>query len=165
MNNLEDILKYAMSMEMRAKEFYEFYKNKVKNANIKIMFEGLAAMEDQHYEILEKQLKNLQENNAVGPLNLDVNTGSDIIDEKAADLKDLSEDFDVSELPILRMAYAMENDFAIYYQNAAKEVEDKNAKELLETLAKWEIKHRDDFAQEVEQALQSSWFNQGFAPF
>lgn len=165
MNRLEDILKYAMSMELRAKEFYTFYKDKVNNKSIKLMFEGLSAMEDEHYEILNSQLKNYQESKTIAPLNLDVAKGSDIVDSKASELANLSEDFDVSELPILRMAYAMENDFAVYYQNAAEEVEDPAAKELLETLAKWEIKHRDDFAREVEQALQSSWFSQGFSPF
>ncbi|MDO4712055.1 MAG: ferritin family protein [Peptostreptococcaceae bacterium] len=165
MNRLEDILKYAMAMELRAKEFYTFYKDKVQNKSIKLMFEGLSAMEDEHYEILNDQLKNLQNNKQIAPLDLDVNAGNDIVDSKASELAGLSEDFDVSELPILRMAYAMENDFAVYYQNAAKEVEDPAAKELLETLAKWEIKHRDDFAREVDQALQNSWFSQGFAPF
>lgn len=152
-------------MELRAKEFYTFYKDKVQNKHIKLMFEGLSAMEDEHYEILHDQLKNYRESKTIAPLKLDIAQGSDIVDSKAAELESLSEDFDVSELPILRMAYAMENDFAVYYENAAKEVEDPAAKELLEALAKWEIKHRDDFAREVEQALKSSWFSQGFAPF
>lgn len=165
MNRLEDILKYAMSMELRAKEFYTFYKDKVNNRGIKKMFESLSAMEDEHYTILNDQLKNYQQNNELIKMDLDASKGNEIIDSKSEDLKNLSEDFDVSELPILRMAYSMENDFAVYYEKAAKEVENPEAKQLLETLAAWEIKHRDDFAREVNQALQNSWFSQGFSPF
>lgn len=165
MKNLQDILKYAMDMELRAKEFYSFYKDKVNNKSIKLMFESLVDMEDQHYNILKQQLDRLEKNSEIQKLDLTHSEGDNIINERAAELKDLDEDFDVSELPILRMAYAMESDFATYYQNAAEKVEEENAKELLLTLAKWEIKHRDDFAQAVEIALQNTWFSQGFAPF
>ena len=165
MRNLEDILKYAMSMELRAKEFYTFYKDKVNNKSIKLMFESLSEMEDEHYNILKSQLENLQKNEQIEKLNMSEAEGIHIIGQKAAELHGIGEDFDTSELPILRMAYAMENDFATYYQNAAANVEDPNAKELLETLAKWEIEHRDDFAKSVEIALQNTWFSQGFAPF
>ena len=165
MNRLEDILHYAMSMELRAKEFYTFYKDRVSNKSMKLIFEGLSAMEDEHYEILRKQLESYQQGKKLIKMDLDASKGSDIIDSKAVELAHLNEDFDVSELPILRMAYSMENDFAVYYEKAAKEVEDPDAKELLETLAAWEIQHRDDFAREVDQALKSTWFSQGFAPF
>lgn len=165
MKNLQDILKYAMDMELRAKEFYSFYKDKVNNKSIKLMFESLVDMEDQHYNILKQQLDHLEKNSEIQKLDLTHSEGDNIINERAAELKDLDEDFDVSELPILRMAYAMESDFATYYQNAAEKVEEENAKELLLTLSKWEIKHRDDFAQAVEIALQNTWFSQGFAPF
>lgn len=165
MKNLQDILKYAMGMELRAKEFYTFYKDKLSNKSLKLMFESLADMEDEHYNILKTQLENLEKDAKVEKLDLSQAEGVRIIDEKAEELKNLSEDFDVSELPILRMAYSMENDFATYYQKAAAETEDPNAKELLETLAKWEINHRDDFAKAVEIALQNTWFSQGFAPF
>ena len=165
MKNLQDILQYAMDMELRAKEFYSFYKDKVNNKSIKLMFESLVDMEDQHYNILKQQLDRLEKNYEIQKLDLTHSEGDNIINERAAELKDLNEDFDVSELPILRMAYAMESDFATYYQNAAEKVEEENAKELLLTLAKWEIKHRDDFAQAVEIALQNTWFSQGFAPF
>ena len=165
MKNLEDILSYAMSMELRAKEFYTFYKDKVNNKSIQLMFESLADMEDEHYNILKRQLENLQKNAQVEKLDLSEAEGIRIIDQKAAELSGLGEDFDTSEFPILRMAYSMENDFATYYQNAAANTEEPNAKELLQTLAKWEINHRDDFAKSVQIALENTWFNQGFAPF
>lgn len=165
MKQLQDILKYAMDMELRAKEFYTFYKDRVKNKSIQMMFESLAEMEDQHYNILKTQLENLQNKEQVEKLDLSQAEGIRIIDEKAEELRNIGEDFDTSELPILRMAYAMENDFATFYQNAAERVEEPNAKELLETLAQWEIHHRDDFAKSVELALQNTWFSQGFAPF
>lgn len=165
MNNLSDILKYGMDMERCAKEFYSFYKNKISNESIRMMFESLADMEDEHYNILKTQLDRLEANDPVEALDLSESEGARIILDKAEELKNIGADFDTAELPILRMAYSMENDFATFYQKAADEVDEPNAKALLETLARWEITHRDDFAKSIEIALQQSWFGQGFAPF
>ena len=92
MKNLQDILKYAMDMELRAKEFYSFYKDKVNNKSIKLMFESLVDMEDQHYNILKQQLDHLEKNSEIQKLDLTRSEGDNIINERAAELKDLDED-------------------------------------------------------------------------
>lgn len=165
MKNSTDILRYAMDMEKRAKEFYTFYKDQVKNRSIKELFEGLAAMEDEHYDILAKQLQSLEKDNTFQEFDLPVNEGANLIEkvEKAVENMDL--EYDLSDLPVLRMAFNMENDFALFYENALTRATDENAKKLLSTLAKWEREHRDAFQREVEMAKEKSWFGQGFAPF
>lgn len=165
MKNSQEILKYAMDMEKRAKEFYSFYKDQVKNPSIKELFEGLAAMEDEHYDILEKQLHSLQTHNSFEKISLPSNDGAEILKkvEKAVENMDL--EYDLSDLPVLRMAFNMENDFAIFYENALSQATDDVARELLSTLAKWEREHRDAFQKEVELAKQNSWFGQSFSPF
>jgi Rubrerythrin. len=60
MKNATEILKYAMNMERKAQEFYNFYKDKVSSKKIKELFEGLASMEEEHYSILERQLDSLR---------------------------------------------------------------------------------------------------------
>lgn len=165
MNNAKDIIKYAMDMEKRAQEFYEFYKDKVTSRKIKELFEGLAEMEVEHYAILEKQLKSLEDTNSFEEFALEVSEGEDIIKSKTKDMEHVDLEYDLSDLPILRMAYAMENDFAIFYEKALEKATDPIAKDLLGTLAKWEREHRDSFQNEVELATQNSWFAQGFYPF
>lgn len=165
MNNSADILKYAMEMEKRAKEFYDFYKDKVKNYKIKQLFSGLSDMEDEHYNILKKQLDSVEKNNTFEPLDLELSSGESIITSKEKDMEHVDMDYDLSDLPILRMAYAMENDFAVFYEKAVDQVDDENAKNLLRVLAKWENEHRKAFEDEVAQATQNSWFGQSFYPF
>lgn len=165
MNNAQDIIRYAMGMEQRAQEFYEFYKDKVTSRKIKELFEGLAEMEHEHYAILERQLKSLEANNTFEEFSLEISEGEDIIQSKTKDMEHVDLEYDLSDLPILRMAYAMENDFAIFYEKALEKATDPIAKNLLETLAKWEREHRDSFQSEVELATQNSWFSQGFYPF
>jgi rubrerythrin len=46
----------------------------------------------------------------------------------------------VSDLPVLRMAYLIERDFAEFYTQAAQQAEGE-AKNMLEFLAKWESRH------------------------
>ncbi len=162
----EEILKYAMNMEKTAEEFYKTYMSKVKAESNKEIFTQLAEMEDDHYEILEKELKKIQDGKEFDDFeSLDLKDGEDIFKINERDIKDMNFDSTVEDLPILRMAYAMENDFATFYEKAAENVEDPNAKKLLEVLAKWEIQHRDSFDQEIKLATENSWFTNSFAPF
>ena len=165
MKNATEILKYAMNMERKAQEFYNFYKDKVSSKKIKELFEGLASMEEEHYSILERQLDSLEKNNSFTEINLKEADGESIIQNKTKDLEHVDFEYDLSDLPILRMAYAMENDFATFYEKALEQTEDEQAKYLLSTLAKWEREHRDSFEEEVKNAMQSTWFSQSFYPF
>ena len=165
MKNASDILKYAMNMEKRAQEFYTFYKDKVVSQKIKELFEGLSSMEEEHYSILKKQLDSLEKNNTFDEFVLTETDGQNIILNKTKDLENVNLEYDLSDLPILRMAYSMENDFAMFYEKAIEQVDDRQAKELLKTLAKWEKEHRDSFEAEVKNAFHSSWFAQSFSPF
>lgn len=165
-NNYIEILKYAMNMEKKAQEFYTTYMDKVQKESNKAIFKELATMEDEHYEILEKQLKKVEADGVFAKVEgFDLSGGEDIFKTNERDLKYVDFSKAVEDLPILRMAYAMESDFADFYAKAAEKAEDPNAKELLLTLAKWEIVHRDSFDAEIRLATEHSWFGNGFAPF
>src|SRR3712207_1314183 len=162
----EEILKYAMNMEKTAEEFYKTYMTKVKSDENKEIFTQLAEMEDEHYEILEKELKKIQAGENFDSFDgVELKGGEDIFKTNERDIKGMNFESAVADLPILRMAYAMENDFAVFYEKAAQNVEDPNAKKLLEILAQWEIKHRDSFDKEIQLATENSWFTNSFAPF
>ena len=86
MKNATEILKYAMNMERKAQEFYNFYKDKVSSKKIKELFEGLASMEEEHYSILERQLDSLEKNNSFTEINLNEADGESIIQNKTKDM-------------------------------------------------------------------------------
>ncbi len=165
-DNYVEILKYAMNMERKAGEFYTMYKDKVQEESNKAIFKELAEMEDDHYVILEKQLKSYEANGKFTEFEAaEIEGGEDIFKINERDIKSMDFSKIVEDLPILRMAYAMESDFAGFYAEAAKRAEDPNAKKLLKALEKWEIAHRDSYDAEIKLATEHSWFSNAFAPF
>ena len=57
------------------------------------------------------------------------------------------------DLPILRMAYLIEHDFAEFYEKAAAQAEG-TAKKVLTMLANWERGHEELFKQLHDKAFQ-----------
>ncbi|MFZ5990024.1 MAG: ferritin family protein [Bacillota bacterium] len=160
MDKIKNILKFAMRMEKDAEDFYTYYMDKVKSNAIKTLFKDLSEMEKSHYNILKTKYEQLEYQDppitiswvvdnsftAVDPSILSSN--ADVINE---------EDNEVSDLAIIRMAYLMENDFALFYKNAANEAEDTGAREFLEGLAQWEEGHRTMFFSKYEGLLKKHW--------
>jgi rubrerythrin len=66
----------------------------------------------------------------------------------------------VADLPVLRMAFLIERDFAEFYEMAAKQAEG-NAKEVLTMLATWERGHERLFKiyhdKAFEEYAQMPW--------
>jgi len=168
MNSPKEIIAFAMNMEKQGQKFYESFVQQVDNTDAKGWFETLAETEKEHYEILEKQLNQLNE--GTGWMSLDEYKPDN--DPKLFQKRKQTEDVDpnenkytLSDLSVLRMAYLIENDFAEYYLKAIDQVDDEEGKNLLKTLYEWENEHRRVFHEAYKQAMQSNWFEQGFAPF
>lgn len=163
MNDNLKVLEYAMEMEKQGRDFYLRNKEMIKDPDGKELFEELAAIEADHYDLLKKYRNYLSEEEEGKPLNLKDETK---IFEK--ELEESNINFDSlggSDLAIMRMAYIIENDFAEFYENAAESTEDSSVKELLEELAQWENGHRKVFYDRFKNMMQQNWFKQNFAPF
>lgn len=162
MEKIKDILKFAMKMEKDAENFYNYYMDRVESESIKNMFSELSKMEREHYEILKDKFEQLEfkeppltiswvvddDSRAVDPSIIHFN--SDLIGEDEKEMSDLT---------IIRMAYHMENDFVMFYKNAAAEAEDAEAKKFLEEIVKWEESHRDIFQKKYEELIKKHWKN------
>ncbi len=159
MSKLKQIIEYAMRMENDAEEFYSYNLEKVRSAEHKKLFEELAEMEKTHYAVLSSIYDMLK----VTPPPIEL---SWVVDDTSreknvsiiADSSELiSNEQALSDLSIIRMAYLMESDFALFYANAANQVEDKEAKNFLLELADWEKKHETMFKVRYEKLLKQSW--------
>lgn len=159
------IIEYAMNMEKRSMEFYQLYKEKVSNKETKDLFERLEKMEEEHYHLLKKSLEHLESNKKLDDINLDLGDGAEIIEKGEEGLKGFNLEQSMTDLPILRMAYQMESDFAKYYKVASEKESDPEAKIILLALSKWEDTHEEVFAKLVENSMKSLWADQGFSPF
>lgn len=137
------ILEYALAREHMGKNFFLENAEKLQNAAAAGAFKTIAAEEQKHIEFISGLLTNLEENSIAQPQEL---PEASFFTERA-----ISESIDqtviesmVSDLPVLRMAYLIERDFAEFYAMAAQQAEGE-AKKLLEFLAVWESRHESLF--------------------
>ncbi|RQD70103.1 MAG: rubrerythrin [Tindallia sp. MSAO_Bac2] len=168
MKSEKDIIEFAMTMELQGQRFYQSFADQVENETAKIWFKSLAETEKEHYEILKKQYDSLNDNGEWLDISKEIENNPDqsLFDQRKQNEKlDAEQLHSHADLSILRMAYLIENDFAEYYKKAAEQTKDPKGKKLLTTLFEWENEHRRLFYEEYQQAMQSNWFDQGFAPF
>lgn len=162
MEKIKDILKFAMKMEKDAENFYNYYMDRVESEAIKNMFSELSKMEREHYEILKDKFEQLEFKEPPLTISWVVDDDSRVVDPSIIHFNsDLigEDEKEMSDLTIIRMAYHMENDFVMFYKNAAAEAEDAEAKKFLEEIVKWEESHRDIFQKKYEELIKKHWKN------
>lgn len=160
MDKIKSILKFGMRMEKDAADFYEFYMDKAENEETKELFSELAAIEKQHYKILNKKFDEFQYSEPPQAMSWVVDDSS-----KAQDPHILADASDTipavaggaNDLSIIRMAYLIEQDFAYFYSKAAEAVEEGEIKKFLLEMAGWEKQHSDIFRGKYQKLLEKSW--------
>lgn len=160
MDKVKRIISFAMRMEKDASDFYSFYMDKVQSKSTKDLFRELAAIEVKHYNVLKSKFDEMGFTEPPTTISWVVdNTSTSKDPHILADISDVSgnPDSDVSDLTVIRMAYLIENDFATFYKNAVKTVEDPGAKKFLEELSTWEEEHRDLFYKRYQDLLKKHW--------
>ncbi|WP_034861327.1 ferritin family protein [Ruminiclostridium cellobioparum] len=159
MSKLKEIIEYAMRMENDAEEFYSYNMERVQSAEHKKLFEELAEMEKTHYAVLSSIYDLLKV--TPPPIVMSWVVDDTSREKNVAIIPDnselISDQNALSDLAIIRMAYLMESDFALFYFNAAGQVEDEEAKRFLLELADWEKKHEVMFKVRYEKLLKQSW--------
>jgi rubrerythrin len=159
MVKLRKILEYAMKMELDAKEFYRFNVDRVESPSIKKMFNELVEMEEGHYAVLKIMHERLGVQNPPVSISWVVDDVSKEVNLPIiADNSDLiADDASLNDLSIVRLAYLMEGDFALFYKNAAEKVESAEAREFLVELASWEKQHEKMFRERYHEMLKKNW--------
>lgn len=157
MKKYEQILRYAMQMEL---DGYNFFKEKAAvftDPTTKNLFLKLADVEMDHYNLVKAQLENYLETDSFD-LELDMfNRSEKSIFEKREKSEHIDEtlvESDVPDITVLRMAYLIERDYAEFYTKAAEEADDEDAKKLFERLAKWEEGHERLFKEEYDRKME-----------
>lgn len=159
MDRMKQIIEYAMRMENDAKEFYTFNQDRVKSPEIKKQFEFLAEMEKNHYAMLSIIFDRLNVNPPPITLSWVVDDASKEVNPPilADNYELISNENTMSDLSVIRMAFLMESDFALFYKSASESLEDGEAKKALLELSSWEEQHREMFRKQYENMLKSSW--------
>lgn len=152
--DIRKVYEYALQREHEGKRFFEENATRLSHASAVGVFHKLAQEEQKHIEYIQRQIDFLDENK---PSDLEMgvsmeNAGffssratSEFIDQTVSEAM-------VPDLPVLRMAYLIERDFAEFYEKAASLATD-DVRKVLETLAFWERRHETLFKELHDKAL------------
>jgi rubrerythrin len=150
--NIEKILQYALEREYEGKRFFTENAERLQNAAAQSAFKAIAEEEQRHIEFISAQLAALKSGVEAPSPELpkagffaDRAESQSIVDTVAESM--------VADLPVLRMAYLIERDFAEFYEMAASKSEGR-AREILKMLNAWESGHERMFKRMHDQAFE-----------
>ncbi|VVB84133.1 Rubrerythrin [uncultured archaeon] len=158
-NNLTDILKEAISIEIYGREYYSIFSELVEEENAKSLLRGLARDEGEHRQYLEKEYKKLTGK----PVDIKIldkenrEKARNIFPESLEPLG-IEETKDVLKLGIRTEVRSIE-----LYSNSAKRIDAGGSKDLFLSLAGFEKGHKkllEDALYYFEQG--GSWY--GYSP-
>ena len=160
--DIRKIYEYALQREYEGKRFFEENAARLSHAAAVGAFKTLAGEEQKHIEFIQQQLALY--NAQAQP---DVSQGAAWEAAGFFSQRAISEALDqtvfeamVPDLPVLRMAYLIERDFAEFYEMAARQAEG-DARPALEMLARWERGHEKLFKlfhdRAFEEYAQMPW--------
>ena len=150
--DMRKIFEYALQREYEGKAFFETNATRLQNAAAAGAFKAIAAEEQKHIDFIQAQLNALDEGKqAAAPELPEAGFFADRATSESIE-QTVSEAM-VADLPVLRMAYLIERDFAEFYRMAADRVEGK-AKKSLEMLALWEKGHENLFKNLHDRAFE-----------
>lgn len=137
--NIEKILEYALEREYEGKRFFGENAGRLRNAAAAAAFRAISAEEQKHIDFIAAQIAAL--NAGVAAQYPPLPPAGFFIDRAQSEsIADTVNESMVADLPVLRMAYLIERDFAEFYASAAARAEGE-AKQILDMLAKWESGH------------------------
>jgi len=153
--DLYKIFHYALQREYEGKAFFEQNARRMSHATAVEVFNKLAEEEAKHIRFIQAQIDALENRPVQDTADIlaMANQGffsqraqSELIDQTIAEAM-------VPDLPVLRMAYLIERDFADFYEMAAGKTSG-NAQEVLQLLANWERGHERLFKQLHDNAFE-----------
>ncbi len=150
--NIKKVLEYALQREYEGKRFFEQNAARLQNAAAVGAFKAIAEEEQRHIEFIQAQLDALSGTNSPAPELPSAGFFADRADSES--IADTIAESMVADLPVLRMAYLIERDFAEFYAQAASKAEG-TAKLTLNMLANWETGHERLFKHMHDKAFEN----------
>jgi len=154
--NIRKIYEYALQREYEGKRFFEENVGRMQSSAAVDAFRKLIAEEQKHIEYIQHQLDLLDKGDAPQdePEPVQNETGFFTGRAESEAIQQTVNEAMVADLPVLRMAYLIERDFAEFYETAASKAEGE-ARKVLETLAYWERRHESLFKEMHDKAFEA----------
>lgn len=151
---IRKIYEYALIREYEGKRFFEENAKRLSHAAAVNAFQQLALEEQKHINFIQNQINILVGQAGEVDFGLKLEQAgffsqraqSESIDQSIAEAM-------VPDLPVLRMAYLIERDFAEFYETTANQTEG-DAKQVLSMLSQWERRHERLFKHYYDIAFE-----------
>ena len=159
-----NILKSAILLEIRGRDFYQKAAGSTENQTVKDFFQKMVDDEENHIQILSKQFKAYQANGKF------VGWRESAVPEAVADTvlsEDLKKRISASgfESAAISAAMGMEERAIKLYSQRAEEAKDAEEKALYQWLAEWETGHLESLAKIERAVTEAVWNDNNFWPF
>lgn len=153
--DIRKIYEYALAREYEGKRFFEQNAERLSHAAAIGAFRQLAIEEQKHIDFIQSQIDVINQGKAS-----DLDFGMKLEQAGFFSQRALTESIDqtvaeamVPDLPVLRMAYLIERDFAEFYEMAASKAEGE-PRQVFTMLAHWEHGHERLFKQFHDKAFE-----------
>jgi rubrerythrin len=162
MMDIRKIYSYALQREHEGKRFFEQNAERLSHAAAVGAFKALAAEEQKHIEFIQSQINALDQGQSPSDaMGVELEKAGFFSQRAHSELLDQTVlEAMVPDLPVLRMAYLIERDFAEFYEMAATQSQGE-AQKVLKRLAEWERSHEMLFKQlhdkSFEEYAQMPW--------
>ena len=156
MKKYEQVIRYAMQMELDGSNFFKENAEKVTKETAKALFLDLAESEMEHYEFLKDHLDKYISGDDFEIEDRFEEINPEIFEQRSEreHVEEALKESDIPDITILRMAYLIERDYKEFYQQAAELADEPIIKELFETLATWEAGHEVIFKKEYDKRMK-----------
>jgi rubrerythrin len=151
--DISKIFEYALEREYEGKRFFSENAARLQNAAAQGAFKAIALEEQKHIDFISAQIAAQHAGVSAELPELPANgffaqrADNENIEMSVAESM-------VADLPVLRLAYLIERDFAEFYSMAAARVPAGEAKDVLELLARWETGHERLFKHLHDRAFE-----------
>lgn len=153
--DIRKIYEYALQREHEGKRFFEQNAERLSHASAVNAFRQLAAEEQKHIEFIQAQMAALDGGEPPNTILGDEMQKAGFFTQRAESemIEQTISEAMVPDLPVLRMAYLIERDFAEFYEMAARQA-GENEKLVLQMLATWERGHERFFKRLHDKAFE-----------
>ena len=150
--DVSKILEYALEREYEGKRFFMENASRLQNAAAQGAFKAIAVEEQRHIDFISAQIA--AQHAGVSSELPELPTAGFFADRaENENIEQSVAESMVADLPVLRMAYLIERDFAEFYAMAASKTEG-DTKKVLDMLARWESGHERLFKHLHEKAFE-----------
>ena len=165
-NKSLEILKMAILLERRGKEFYNTVAGQTQNEQVKKIFTLMAKEEQLHLDQLSQQYKEYRKNGKFIVQKHDVSDNEESIANFVLN-PEVRKTLSAAsyEAAAINAAIDMENKAIEVYSQRAKEATDPNEKELYTWLADFERDHHKILHNLNKELMEEIWYDNSFWPF